>query len=101
MVAAGFLAGAVAGTVAGAASGAAGVFAAAFGVAAAGIDRFIMIDFWVRLVDMYARVWDVCMKIMATAVLALPRNVDAPLLPNSVWLPPPPNAAPISAPFPV
>jgi hypothetical protein len=33
--------------------------------------------------------------------VALLRNVDAPVLPNRVWLEPPPKAAPMSAPFPV
>jgi hypothetical protein len=38
---------------------------------------------------------------MAAAVVALLKKVDAPVLPNSVWLEPPPNAAPMSAPLPV
>ena len=41
------------------------------------------------------------MKIMAAAVVALLKNVDAPVLPNRVWLEPPPKAAPMSAPLPV
>jgi hypothetical protein len=38
---------------------------------------------------------------MAAPVVALLKNVEAPVLPNSVWLDPPPNAAPISDPLPV
>ena len=41
------------------------------------------------------------MKIMAAPVVALLKNVEAPVLPNRVWLEPPPKAAPMSAPFPV
>jgi len=39
--------------------------------------------------------------IQAGAIGYLLKNVDAPVLPNSVWLDPPPKAAPMSAPFPV
>ena len=38
---------------------------------------------------------------MAAAVVALLKKVEAPVLPNSVWLEPPPKAAPMSAPLPV
>ena len=41
------------------------------------------------------------MKIIAAMVVALLKNVEAPVLPKSVWLEPPPKAAPISAPLPV
>ena len=51
--------------------------------------------------DMYASPRDVSMNMMAAPVVALLRNVDAPVLPKRVWLPPPPKAAPISAPLPV
>jgi hypothetical protein len=37
----------------------------------------------------------------AAAVVALLKKVEAPVLPNSVWLDPPPKAAPMSAPLPV
>ncbi len=39
------------------------------------------------------------MKMMATAVVILPRKVPGPLLPKMVWLEPP-KTAPILAPFP-
>jgi hypothetical protein len=42
---------------------------------------------------------DVSMKSVAAAIVILLRNVAAPRLPKMVWLDPP-NAAPISAPFP-
>jgi hypothetical protein len=60
-----------------------------------------MIDSGVLWLDRYARVRDVSMKMTAATVVALLKNVDAPALPKSVWLPPPPKAAPMSAPFPV
>jgi len=41
------------------------------------------------------------MNMMAAAVVALLKKVEAPVLPNRVWLEPPPNAAPMSAPLPV
>ena len=41
------------------------------------------------------------MKTTAATVVSLLRNVDAPVLPKRVWLEPPPNAAPMSAPLPV
>ena len=41
------------------------------------------------------------MKTMAAPAVALLRNVEAPALPKSVLLDPPPKAAPMSAPFPV
>src|SRR5262245_8655982 len=40
------------------------------------------------------------MKTMATAVVSLPSTVGVPIEPNTAWLPPPPNAEPISAPLP-
>jgi hypothetical protein len=42
---------------------------------------------------------EVTIKIMAATVVSLERNPIAPALPKIVWLAPP-NAAPISAPFP-
>ena len=60
-----------------------------------------MIESAVRWLDMYASARDVSIKITAAPVVALLKKVEAPVLPNSVWLPPPPKAAPISAPFPV
>ncbi len=62
---------------------------------------FDMIDSPPRRVDMYASPKDVNIKTMAATVVALPKKVEAPLLPKSVWLDPPPKAAPISAPLPV
>ena len=53
------------------------------------------------LLERKASVRDVSMKTMAAPAVALLRNVDAPPLPKSVLLDPPPNAAPMSAPFPV
>jgi hypothetical protein len=41
------------------------------------------------------------MNTMAATVVALLKKVDAPELPNRVWLEPPPKAAPMSAPLPV
>ena len=41
------------------------------------------------------------MNTIAATVVALLKNVDAPVLPKRVWLDPPPKAAPMSAPFPV
>ena len=38
---------------------------------------------------------------MAAIVVSRLKKVDAPVLPNRVWLDPPPKAAPMSAPFPV
>ena len=61
----------------------------------------LTIDSPVRWLDRYASPSDVTMKIMAAAVVALLRKVEAPVLPNRVWLEPPPKAAPMSAPFPV
>ena len=46
-----------------------------------------------------ARLSEVNMKIMAAPTVILLRNVPGPRLPKTVWLDPP-NAAPISAPFP-
>ena len=40
-------------------------------------------------------------KIIADTVVALLRNVEAPVLPKRDWLDPPPKAAPMSAPLPV
>jgi hypothetical protein len=37
------------------------------------------------------------MNMMAAPVVALLKKVDAPVLPKSVWLPPPPNAAPATS----
>ena len=58
-------------------------------------------DLSTLLLDKYANPKDVNMKMTATAVVILPKNVEAPVLPKSVWLEPPPKAAPMSAPFPV
>jgi hypothetical protein len=46
-----------------------------------------------------ARLKDVIMKMVAATAVILLRNVLAPRAPKTVWLEPP-NAAPISAPFP-
>ena len=51
--------------------------------------------------DMYAKPKEVIMKMIAAIVVALLKNVEAPVLPKSVWLEPPPKAAPMSAPLPV
>ena len=40
------------------------------------------------------------MNTIATTVVILPRIVGVPMEPNTAWLPPPPNAEPMSAPFP-
>ena len=50
--------------------------------------------------DTYASDSDVIMKIMAAPVVILVKNGAGPAPPNTVW-DAPPNAAPISAPFPV
>src|SRR6185369_8485875 len=47
-----------------------------------------------------ARVSEVSMKSMAAPVVILFMKVLPPLAPNTVWLPPAPNDAPISAPLP-
>ena len=41
------------------------------------------------------------MNTIAAPVVALLKKVEAPVLPNKVWLDPPPKAAPMSAPLPV
>src|SRR5262245_25596089 len=43
---------------------------------------------------------DVIMKRIAATVVILPRMVGVPMEPNTAWLPPPPNAEPMSAPLP-
>ncbi len=60
----------------------------------------VLSELWL---DIYANVKEDSIKTTAMIVVALPRNVDAPELPKNAWLdpPPPPNAAPISDPFPV
>jgi hypothetical protein len=54
-----------------------------------------------RRLEKYAKVKDVSMKTIAAPVVILLKNEEAPVLPKIVWLLPPPNAAPISAPLPV
>jgi hypothetical protein len=49
--------------------------------------------------DSTARLNEVNMKITAAVTVSLLKNVPGPRLPKIVWLDPP-NAAPISAPFP-
>ena len=46
------------------------------------------------------RVSEVSMKRMARALVIFDRNVAAPRPPKTVWLDPPPKAAPMSAPLP-
>ena len=53
------------------------------------------------LFEIYARVREVIMKITAAHVVIFPKNEAAPVFPKSVWLPAPPNTAPILAPLPV
>ena len=55
----------------------------------------------VRWPDIYANTSEVSMKTIAAPVVALLKKVEAPVLPNNVWLDPPPKAAPMSAPLPV
>jgi len=50
--------------------------------------------------EIYARVSEVSMKITATPVVILLRNVEPPPAPNTDWLPLLPKEAPISAPLP-
>lgn len=66
-----------------------------------GAGVFVMTELPVLAVDLYASIREVSIKTTAATVVALLRKVDAPVLPNRVWLPPPPKAAPISAPLPV
>ncbi len=54
-----------------------------------------------RLPEKYARNREVSMKITAAAAVILLRKLVGPLDPNRVWEDPPPNTAPMSAPFPV
>ena len=48
--------------------------------------------------DIFARLNEVIMNRIATAVVILPRIVGVPMEPKTAWLPPPPNAEPMSAP---
>ena len=50
--------------------------------------------------ESFARLNEVIMNTIATTVVILPRIVGVPMEPNTAWLPPPPNAEPMSAPFP-
>jgi hypothetical protein len=61
----------------------------------------VIMDSPARFPDIYASPNDVIMNMIAAPVVALLKNVDAPVLPKSVWLLPPPKAAPMSAPLPV
>ena len=70
-------------------------------VCSTGAGASMTIDFPVLSPDIYASISDVSINKMAAAVVALLKKEDAPVLPKSVWLDPPPKAAPISAPFPV
>ena len=54
-----------------------------------------------RWLEKYASPIEVIMKTTATAVVILVRKPPGPAEPKTVWLEPPPKAAPISAPFPV
>ncbi len=72
---------------------------AAFSSMGAGVSAIMELP--VLLPDIYARIKEVSMNTMATSVVALLKKVDAPVEPKSVWLEPPPKAAPMSAPFPV
>ena len=40
------------------------------------------------------------MKTTATTPVILPSSVGVPIDPNTAWVPPPPNAEPMSAPLP-
>jgi len=59
-----------------------------------------MIDELVPLDERCARVSEVSMKMIAAPVVSLFMKVLPPLAPNTVWLPPAPKDAPISAPLP-
>jgi len=59
-----------------------------------------MIDELVPVDERCARVSEVSMKMIAAPVVSLFMNVLPPLAPNTVWLPPAPKEAPISAPLP-
>ncbi len=84
-----------------------GMFCASSGLLSevAGADTgacvLVMMDLPVWLLDMYANASDVTMKTTAATVVALLKNVEAPVLPKRDWLDPPPKAAPISPPLPV
>ena len=82
-------------------AGASGAVSDAGSVCSMGAGASMTIDFPDLSPDIYASINDVSMNKMAAAVVALLKKVDAPVLPKSVWLEPPPNAAPMSAPFPV
>src|SRR6185369_4039919 len=86
------------------AAGAAGAFCCAGAVGAlfwagaagaAGADLDDMMEELVRFDDRCARVRDVSMKSTAAPVVSLFMKVLPPLAPNTVWLPPAPNDAPI------
>jgi hypothetical protein len=51
--------------------------------------------------EKYASPIEVIMNTTATAVVIFVKNPPGPAEPKTVWLDPPPKAAPISAPFPV
>jgi len=59
-----------------------------------------MIDRESFFVESIASVNEVTINKMATPVVNLVKKFPAPPLPNIVWLLPPPNPAPIAAPFP-
>src|SRR6185369_15011050 len=78
-------------------AGAAGALCCA---GAAGADLDDMMEELFLEDDICARVSEVSMKSMAAPVVILFMKVLPPLAPNTVWLPPAPNDAPISAPLP-
>src|SRR5581483_12130996 len=82
----------------GATGGAAGTAGGAAGALAAGGSVAGTID--AGREDSLARAKEVIMKTIATAVVIFPRMVGVPMEPNTAWLPAPPNAEPMSAPFP-
>jgi len=60
---------------------------------------------WITELDLFlfekvARVKEVTINKIAIPVVNLVRKFPAPLLPNMVWLLPPPSPEPIAAPFP-
>ena len=59
-----------------------------------------MMEELLPLEERCARVSEVSMKMIAAPVVSLFMKVLPPVAPNTVWLPPAPKEAPISAPLP-
>src|SRR5262249_47373034 len=86
---------------AGGAAGAPGAGASGAGAAGAGAVAGAVVGTTdIAREESFARLKDVIMNRIATAVVILPRIVGVPIEPKTAWLPPPPNAEPMSAPLP-